>query len=337
MGQRFSIRAVDVLLISILAGTTQYFFKGPTLLHYGIGSIFAILTLIVVYFSYSTAFWISKLHETSREIDGTAVRHIRKTGRKLPCPYPDAWYAAAMTEELYPGTVRPVTICSHNLIVFRPHMKKGYSINDRANWPAPAILDAYCSHLGAHLAIGGGVVQGDCIRCPFHGWCFGTDGQLKSVPTSDTLPSNSASMAIASWPCKEQNGVISVWMNSRMHTARFIQEAGTKKTHDAVCSHSNDDDNTKSTSTSSPSKKSTKDNSTITGDADAALEMATRASTYIPNNDIWFQIPIFDKVNGLNPAYKYHGYTENIVNAVLFEVSNIYIYYGIIRIYISIL
>lgn len=320
MGNRFSVRAVDVLVISVLAGTSHWFLKGPTILHMVIGGLIAIAATVVTYFSYSTAFWISRLHETHREIEGTAVRHVRKTGRKLPCPYPDAWYAVAMTEELCPGTVCPVTVCSHNLIVFRPHMKKGYSINDRNNWPAPAVLDAYCSHLGAHLAIGGGTVQGDCIRCPFHGWCFGTDGQLKSVPTSDTLPSNSSTMGIASWPCKEQNGVISIWMNSRMHAARFIQEAGTKKTHDAVCSHENDSASS-SSSTSSSAKKQGKDTSLITGDADAAVEMVSKASTFIPNNDIWFQIPIFDKINGLNPQYKYHGYTENIVNAVLFEVS----------------
>ena len=45
-----------------------------------------------------------------------------------------------------------------------------------------AILDAYCPHLGAHLAIGGKVV-GNCIECPFHGWQFrAQDGQCTAVP-----------------------------------------------------------------------------------------------------------------------------------------------------------
>ena len=30
------------------------------------------------------------------------------------------------------------------------------------------VLDAHCPHLGDNLG-GGGRVQGDCIRCPFHG------------------------------------------------------------------------------------------------------------------------------------------------------------------------
>jgi hypothetical protein len=33
----------------------------------------------------------------------------------------------------------------------------------------PALLDAFCPHLGANLSVGGRVVDGN-IRCPFHGW-----------------------------------------------------------------------------------------------------------------------------------------------------------------------
>jgi len=46
--------------------------------------------------------------------------------------------------------------------------------------------DAYCPHLGAHLGAGGRV-EGECIRCPFHGWTFkGGDGRLANIPYSDT-------------------------------------------------------------------------------------------------------------------------------------------------------
>ena len=43
-------------------------------------------------------------------------------------------------------------------------------------------VDAYCPHLGANMAAGG-VVKGDCIECPFHGWQFeGHDGTCSSIP-----------------------------------------------------------------------------------------------------------------------------------------------------------
>lgn len=44
------------------------------------------------------------------------------------------------------------------------------------------VLDAYCPHLGANLAVGGHVV-GNCIECPFHGWIFsGKDGSCVKIP-----------------------------------------------------------------------------------------------------------------------------------------------------------
>src|SRR3546814_19912043 len=49
----------------------------------------------------------------------------------------------------------------------------------------PVMLEAYCPHMGAHLAVGasgatalhGVQVEGDMIRCPNNGWRFGPDGR----------------------------------------------------------------------------------------------------------------------------------------------------------------
>ena len=47
------------------------------------------------------------------------------------------------------------------------------------------VLDAYCPHLGANLAVGGQVV-GNCIECPFHGWRFnGNDGKCVKIPYAE--------------------------------------------------------------------------------------------------------------------------------------------------------
>lgn len=47
------------------------------------------------------------------------------------------------------------------------------------------VVDAYCPHLGANLAVGGQVV-GNCIECPFHGWQFrGTDGKCVKIPYAE--------------------------------------------------------------------------------------------------------------------------------------------------------
>ena len=46
----------------------------------------------------------------------------------------------------------------------------------------PRVMDAHCPHLGAHLAVGGRV-EGECLRCPFHGWKFdGESGDVRRDP-----------------------------------------------------------------------------------------------------------------------------------------------------------
>ena len=45
------------------------------------------------------------------------------------------------------------------------------------------MLDAYCPHMGTHLArnetsyvVQDGAIEGDSLRCPYHGWRYGPDG-----------------------------------------------------------------------------------------------------------------------------------------------------------------
>ncbi|XP_063289190.1 cholesterol 7-desaturase nvd-like isoform X2 [Pelobates fuscus] len=72
------------------------------------------------------------------------------------------------------------------------------------------VVDAYCPHLGANLAIGGQVV-GDCIECPFHGWQFrGEDGKCSRIPYAEKVPDFAK---IKTWPSCEINGMIFVWFH----------------------------------------------------------------------------------------------------------------------------
>ena len=57
----------------------------------------------------------------------------------------------------------------------------------------PAMLEAYCPHMGTHLGRSqasyvvesGQHVDGEGIRCPFHGWRFGADGRCDDIPYFD--------------------------------------------------------------------------------------------------------------------------------------------------------
>ena len=64
-------------------------------------------------------------------------------------------------------------VLGQNLAVFRDDKGEAY------------VLDAYCPHMGANIAVGGHVI-GDCLECPFHGWQFrGSDGKVTKIPYAD--------------------------------------------------------------------------------------------------------------------------------------------------------
>jgi nitrite reductase/ring-hydroxylating ferredoxin subunit len=65
----------------------------------------------------------------------------------------------------------------------------------------PVVLDARCAHLGADL--GGGGIEGDSIRCPFHGWVFGPDGVCTHATGAAEVPAFARQQA---FPCIERHG-----------------------------------------------------------------------------------------------------------------------------------
>jgi nitrite reductase/ring-hydroxylating ferredoxin subunit len=97
-------------------------------------------------------------------------RLARNTRGRFPFPIPNGWFIVAASDEVAPGDVVPLYYFGRDLVLFR------------GADGTPFVLDAYCPHLGAHLAAGGQVEDG-CIRCPFHGWKFaGETGRCVEVP-----------------------------------------------------------------------------------------------------------------------------------------------------------
>lgn len=82
------------------------------------------------------------------------------------------------------------------------------------------LLDAYCPHMKTSLAApnntsyvvidgGGSNVEGDDIRCPYHGWRFGSDGKCNDIPYHEgAIP---AAASVKSWTVEEKYGAIWVW------------------------------------------------------------------------------------------------------------------------------
>lgn len=111
-------------------------------------------------------------------------------------PYPNGWWAVAYSDELAVGQVERVHALGREMVLYRGESGQAF------------VVDPYCAHLGAHLAVGGRVID-DTIRCPFHGWCYnGGTGRCESIPYTDKIPEKAA---VGAWPVWENNGFVFVW------------------------------------------------------------------------------------------------------------------------------
>jgi phenylpropionate dioxygenase-like ring-hydroxylating dioxygenase large terminal subunit len=105
----------------------------------------------------------------------------------------EGWYWAKPSNEVRPGRIVAVQLLGRDLVLWRDT-----SGRIRCH-------DAYCPHMGAHLAEGS--VDGDQIRCFFHHWRFDAEGRLTDIPCQDTLPK----VGVQAWPVGEAYGLVWVW------------------------------------------------------------------------------------------------------------------------------
>lgn len=110
-------------------------------------------------------------------------------------PIPQSWYAVAFADELAPGALLTRKIAGGDVIVFRTRSGR------------VGVSDPFCPHMGAHLGFGG-TVEGEEIRCPFHGFRFDASGACTATGYG-TKPPPGARLRM--WPCREVNGIVFVW------------------------------------------------------------------------------------------------------------------------------
>ena len=107
---------------------------------------------------------------------------------------PLGWYTVATSEEVRPGQVLPVKYLGEEMILYRTESGEA------------RLTEAYCPHLGARL--GSGTVEGENLRCSFHGFQYGGDGRCVATAYGKAVPRKAR---LATWPIREHNGYVFAW------------------------------------------------------------------------------------------------------------------------------
>jgi len=84
----------------------------------------------------------------------------------------------------------------------------------RAPDSSVGVLQERCPHRGVSLALAR--VEGDALRCIYHGWQIGVDGRLREAPTEPKAACADLieAVRITRYPTHEMGGVIWVWAGS---------------------------------------------------------------------------------------------------------------------------
>lgn len=106
------------------------------------------------------------------------------------------WLAIYQSRDLLPEWSKPIKILSENLTLFRSASGKAYLIGNR------------CAHRGTQLSTG--IVDGEGIRCIYHGWKFDGKGQCVDQPSEPC--SFADRIKIKGYPCIEYLGIIFAYM-----------------------------------------------------------------------------------------------------------------------------
>jgi len=118
-----------------------------------------------------------------------------RAGERFPFgASPRGWYAVAWVEDLGLASVRPARLCDRDIVVVRTESGEA------------AVYDAHCPHLGAHLGYGG-VVEGESLRCPFHGWEYDHGGRCSKIPFVDAP----MKVGLHKWPTVVRGGMLQAW------------------------------------------------------------------------------------------------------------------------------
>jgi vanillate O-demethylase monooxygenase subunit len=113
-------------------------------------------------------------------------------------PYPflyNCWYAAGWDYEVIDGRKLARMFLEKPVVIFRGESGQYVALDDR------------CCHRGAPLSLGR--IEGDCLRCMYHGMKYDAGGVCVEIPGQDMI---SAQHRVHSYPIVERGHLLWIWM-----------------------------------------------------------------------------------------------------------------------------
>lgn len=107
----------------------------------------------------------------------------------------NAWYVAAWDHEIEPGRIAARTIIDQPLVLYRTGAGEVVVLEDR------------CCHRFAPLSLGR--LEGDDLRCMYHGLKFAPDGRCIEIPGQPLIPK---SACVRRYPAETVGSWVWVWM-----------------------------------------------------------------------------------------------------------------------------
>lgn len=107
----------------------------------------------------------------------------------------NCWYVAAWAHELIDGRKMARTILEIPVVLYRGDSGRVVALDNR------------CCHRGAPLDLGR--IEGDDLRCMYHGMKFDPTGKCIQIPGQEMIPPK---LGVRSYPVVERDTVVWIWM-----------------------------------------------------------------------------------------------------------------------------
>jgi phenylpropionate dioxygenase-like ring-hydroxylating dioxygenase large terminal subunit len=107
----------------------------------------------------------------------------------------NSWYVAAWDHELIDGKLLARTILGKPVLLYKGESGRVVALDNR------------CCHRGAKLS--NGRMEGDDVRCMYHGLKFDPSGKCIQIPGQDNIPPK---LGVRSYPVLERQHLIWIWM-----------------------------------------------------------------------------------------------------------------------------